>query len=147
MRGNWIDFFHFLKNFVKTHCVENCRGINNLISIFEKQIYNGWNNKFWTLRWNFGQVWRIHENDWGDFIPLWNWHPMCRMLEFASKVIYWGFLTTVRVRGIRDLYSFGQHVLVPIFLYFNLNRKPIYTNNLAKCLCMVSIQKILFGKK
>ena len=139
MRGNWIDFFHFLKNFVKTHCVENCRGINNLISIFEKQIYNGWNNKFWTLRWNFGQVWRIHENDWGDFIPLWNWHPMCSMLEFTSKVIYWGVLTTVR-----DLQSFGQQVLVTFLFSW---RKPNFANDLANYLCMVSIQKILFGKK
>ena len=113
------SIFHFLKNFVKTHCVENFRGINNLVSIFEKQIYNGRKKKFRTLQWNFGQVWRIHENDWGEFIPFWNWHPMCRMLEFASKVIYWGVLTTVRVCGIKDLQSFWQQVLVTIFLYFN----------------------------
>ena len=46
--SNWCveieSIFYLLKNFVKTHCVENFRRINNLISIFEKQIYNGWKN-------------------------------------------------------------------------------------------------------
>ena len=75
----------FRQNTLRWKISENQQVDNNS---FWKQIYNGWKNKYWTLQWNFGQVWRIHENDWGDFIPLWNWHPMCHMLGFTSNAFW-----------------------------------------------------------
>ena len=58
-----------------------------------------------------------------------------------SKVIYNRVLTTVWVRGTKDLESLGQQVLATIFLYFNLKRKPIFTKKCSPH--MISIQKIV----
>ena len=44
-----------------------------------------------------------------------------------SKVIYYGVLKIVRKRGTKDLEPIGQLVLVTIFLYFNMKRKPIFS--------------------
>ena len=56
---------------------------------------------------------------------------------FEIRVIYKGVLTTIRVRGTRNLESLIQQVLVTIFLNFN--------QCLQKYLpCIVSIQKKKF---
>ena len=56
---------------------------------------------------------------------------------FIGMVIYYGVLTTLRVRGTKD---FKQQILVFFFFIFN------FYNNVGHPY-MVYIQKIFFGKK
>ena len=61
-----------------------------------------------------------------------------------AKVIYLGALTTVLVRGTRDLESLGKQVLVSIFLYFNVKRKQIFSK---KCQPFIFRKGFLGGGK